>query len=113
MKHTPGPWQSIRRGMGQSIIGGDGKSVASTGNSKRYPAENAANAQLIAKAPVLLAEVENLTAERNKLRDALIEVLRELVGAAETGNVPDLSDWMIRSVDLLEATGTAPSEVQP
>ena len=41
--------------MGQSIIAADGSSIASTGNSRRYPAEKVANARLIAAAPDLLA----------------------------------------------------------
>jgi len=55
-KHTPGPWRADRG----SVIGPDGLSIASTGNSSRarYPAERGANARLMAAAPSLLVACE-------------------------------------------------------
>lgn len=78
MAHTPGPWREIRRGMGQSIIAADGMAVANTGNSKRYPAEKAANARLLAAAPDLLSACEGLLAtlaHYYNLTDLATEVL--------------------------------------
>ncbi len=59
MKHTPGPWHRFEDKNGHSRVGNASNSIALVENILFGPAENAANAQLIAASPIMLEALEN------------------------------------------------------
>lgn len=78
--HTPGPWEAVSlsiRSNAPTKSGGWGCLVATAASflqsdAVNSPAQEQANAQLIAKAPELLALVDELTVELHKVRVSLI-----------------------------------------
>lgn len=58
-KHTPGPWEVKKYETRTSVVGADGTKVLSITN-QYFKGETEANARLIAAAPDLLEELENI-----------------------------------------------------
>ena len=97
--HTPAPWKTNPNDLGTWIDGSSNEEIATVHN---YAPANRVNCELIADAPLLLAEVKRLREATLKAREVLMKHYDWM--SLSDATTPEQDEEILNTVKLLRET---------